>query len=59
MFNAPRSTVYGHLDREKTVPPPAEEDRRGKALKANDGLLAPWCPSWDYGAGSSVTQLTG
>ncbi|MEU1819350.1 hypothetical protein ABZ543_29825 [Streptomyces roseifaciens] len=45
MFNGPRSTVYGHLDREKHRAPPAEEGRRGKALKATGGLLAPWCPS--------------
>ncbi|WP_308343404.1 helix-turn-helix domain-containing protein [Streptomyces sp. MK37H] len=61
MFNVPRSTVYGHLDKtrqDQDRAPPAEEDRRREALKATGGLLAPWCPSWDYraswGGGAAV-----
>ncbi|MFI2351550.1 recombinase family protein [Streptomyces sp. NPDC019443] len=44
IFNVPRSTVYGHLDREKTVPRQPKETPR-KAMEATGWLLVPWCPS--------------
>ncbi|URM90561.1 helix-turn-helix domain-containing protein [Streptomyces sp. MRC013] len=47
MFGVPRSTVYGRLDKTKTVPPPAQEDRGREALKATGGLFAPRCLSQD------------
>ncbi|MFP3989552.1 hypothetical protein U9R90_19160 [Streptomyces sp. E11-3] len=47
MFDVPRSTVYGHLNKTKTRAPPAEEDRRREGLKASGELPAPWCPSCD------------
>ncbi|MFJ4640366.1 recombinase family protein [Streptomyces hygroscopicus] len=40
MFSVPRSTVYGHLDKTKTVPPPAQEDHGRGVLTATLRLVS-------------------
>ncbi|MFJ3308313.1 helix-turn-helix domain-containing protein [Streptomyces sp. NPDC086549] len=41
MFNVPRSTVYGHLDREKTVPRQPKKTAAAKPGKLPAGYLLP------------------
>jgi hypothetical protein len=42
MFNVPRPTVYGHLDKTKTVPRQPKKTTAAKPWELPAGYLSPW-----------------